>query len=113
MRSGDLRHRVTFQQRTEVRDALGGASVAWRDVATVWANIQPLGARERLAAQAIHVEVSHTVTIRYHAQFANPRTTAALRLLYGERIFDIHGVTDPDERHQSLELACGEGMNDG
>lgn len=113
MRSGDLRHRVTFQRRSTVTDSFGAQSETWTDVATAWADISPLSGRELLAAQAVNVEISHTVTIRYQAQFAGPKAVAAMRIVYGDRIFNIHSSLDVDERHRELKLTCSEGLNNG
>ncbi len=113
MRAGDLRHRVTFQSRSMSADSFGAQSESWSDVATVFADISPLSGRELLAAQQVQSEISHTVTIRYQTQFAGPKAVAAMRIKYGERIFNIHSSIDPDERHKSLQLSCAEGLNNG
>lgn len=113
MRAGDLRRRITLQEKSPVRDALGQPSTQWKDVATVSAAIAALSGRELLAAQAIHSEVTHTATIRYQAQFSSPTRMAAMRFLYNGRIFNIHASIDPDERHKMLEFPCSEGANDG
>jgi SPP1 family predicted phage head-tail adaptor len=113
MRAGDLRHRVRIQKRSVVTDTFGAQSHVWTDVATVWADISPMSGRELLAAQAINVDISHVVTIRYQPQFASPKAVAAMRILYGERIFNISAPRDVDERHRQIELQCAEGLNDG
>jgi SPP1 family predicted phage head-tail adaptor len=113
MRAGDLRHRVTFQSRSMAADSFGGQSPVWTDVATVSADISPLSGRELVAAQSVNVEISHMVTIRYQQQFAGPKAVAAMRIVYGDRIFNIHASIDPDERHKSIQLTCSEGLNLG
>lgn len=113
MRAGDLRHRVTFQSRSAVTDTFGAQTDTWKNVTTVWADISPLSGRELMAAQAINVEISHKVEIRYQSLFAGPKAVAAMRILYGDRIFNIHASIDPDERRKSLELSCSEGLNNG
>lgn len=113
MRAGDLRHRVTFQSRSIASDAFGAQSTLWSNVATVSADVSPLTGRELQAAQATNVEISHLVTIRYQALFAGPKTVAAMRIMYGDRIFNIHSSLDQDERHKSIQLTCSEGLNDG
>jgi SPP1 family predicted phage head-tail adaptor len=113
MRAGMLRHRVTVQERTATRDALGGASLDWTDRATVWADVSPLSGRERLAADAGRAQIDHIVTIRYQVQFADPVAMARRRLLYNGRILTITASRDVDERHFDIELSCTEGMNEG
>lgn len=113
MRAGDLRRRVTIQQRSAPADALGQPVQAWEDVATVWADVAPLSGRELVSARAVNAELTHTVTIRYQGLFGNPLAMAKMRVLYGARVFNIQGSVDPDERHKSLELSCSEGLIDG
>lgn len=53
MQAGKLRHRVTIQEPVIVQNPETGAvNKTWRDVATVWAEVSPLSAREFIAAQA-------------------------------------------------------------
>lgn len=113
MRAGDLRHRVTFQSRSMAADSFGAQSPVWTDVATVSAQISPLSGRELQAAQAINVEISHSIVIRYQEIFAGPKAVAAMRILYGDRIFNIHASIDPDERRKSLQITASEGLNLG
>lgn len=108
MQAGQLRRRVTIQQRSATQDEYGQPLTDWTDVATVYAAVEPLNGRELLAAQAVNSEVSHNVTIRYRAG-----VTPAMRLNYGGRLFNIHAVLDENERHRMLTLQCSEGMNDG
>lgn len=108
MRAGDLRRQVLLQRREVAQDDYGQRSITWVDVATTFAEINPLSGRELELAQAIKAEVSHTITIRYR-----PNITSALRVVYQGRYFNIHAVMDVDMRHRTLELSCSEGLNDG
>ncbi len=103
MRSGRLRHRVTIQSRSATMDAAGGQPDTWTDVATVWAGVEPLSGREYLAASANNAEVTHKVTMRHR-----DGVTAAQRLAFGIRRFDILAVMDRDERGVELTLMCRE-----
>lgn len=113
MRAGDLRHRITLQIRKSEPDELNQPSLEWRDLCAISAGIQPMTARERMVAQANQSELTHLVVIRWQSQFSDPRYMATLRIKYGNRIFNIQGSIDPDERHKSLELSCSEGLTDG
>lgn len=113
MRAGDLRRRVTIQQRNTSTDELGQPTTDWADVATVWADVSPLSGRELLAAQAARAQINGTVTIRFQQQFSDPVAMAARRILYGSRIFNITSSRDIDELHQYIELSYAEGANDG
>lgn len=108
MRGGDLRKRVTIQQRTTDQDDYGQQLNQWDDVARVWAGIEPLNGRELLAAAAVQAETTHTVTMRYR-----PGITPQLRINYNGRLFNILNVLDDNERHRTLTLLCSEGLNNG
>lgn len=113
MRAGNLRHRVQIQARREDQDDSGQPVVGWTVIAPVWANIAPLSGRELLAAQAVHAEITHQLQIRWQRQFSNPIVMASYRIVYGDRIFNIHASVDPDERRRDLVISCSEGLNDG
>ena len=113
MRAGDLRHQVTLQRRDIIRDSMGGQATNWTDVCTTRAGISQLSGRELEVARSIHSEVTHSITLRYRPEFANPTKAAALRLLFRDRVFNIVSVNNIDERCRYLELVCSEGLNDG
>lgn len=118
MRIGDLRRRVSFQTRTGGVDSFGQQQTTWSDLFTnVPAEIQSLSGRELLAAQAVNAEVSHMVTVRYHAGLASPSAVAGLRIVYVNagitRIFNIASAINVDERNRTIELLAFEGLNQG
>ena len=113
-RSGQLRCRIILQRRSPAPDGVGGQSVIWSGLATVWADIQPASGRKLLAAQAVQSEVTHTIICRYRADlFADPKTTAAMRALYGSRIFNLGPALDEDRRHKFVTIPANEGVNNG
>ena len=112
-KSGDLRRSIQIQQRSATIDSVGGQSTTWTTVATVWADIQPLSGRELMAAQEVQAEVSHTISIRYQPLFSDPKAMAAMRVLYGTRIFNISASMNVDERNRLITLMANEGLNDG
>lgn len=107
--AGKLRHRVTIQKPVETQDDESGAvDVVWHDVATVWAAIEPLSAREFIAAQAEDSRISARVTIRYRQD-----VTAKMRLFHAAKgvYYDIHGVlADKDSGLEYLTLPVSEGV---
>jgi SPP1 family predicted phage head-tail adaptor len=102
---GKLRERVTLQSEQSVSDGGGGQVVAWTDVATVWAAIEPLTGRERRAAGRLESVLTHKVTIRHLAG-----VTAKMRVAAGARVFNVRAVVNPAERDRWLELLCEEGV---
>lgn len=110
MEAGRLRHRVTIEQPSDAQDSSTGALTrSWSTLATVWAEIAPLSAKEFIAAQAVDSEVSARITIRYRDD-----VTAAMRIVYGSTVYNIAGVLpDPVSGKDWLTLPVTRGVNDG
>jgi SPP1 family predicted phage head-tail adaptor len=96
MRAGKLRERIQFQARSTVQDTLGQQLTSWAPVPNTpgWAEFRTLSVAERQAAQSKHSEITHEVTVRYASVLSDPRVVAAWRILYGSRVFEIHGCND-------------------
>jgi len=105
MRAGNLRHRITIEQKTLARDTYGGEVVTWTTFATVWADIQPLNGRELIAAQAVQSEITGKIFIRYL-----PGVTAGMRVSYCGKYYDIQVPIDPGLKHRELQLLVSEGL---
>ena len=82
---------------------------AWKCLANVWAKVQPLSAKERLAAQAAEVEDTHKVTIRYR-----DGVDAKNRIVWKHneltKTLEITGVIDQMARERYLILMCTEAV---
>lgn len=103
--AGSLRHRVTLQSAADTPDGAGGFATVWSNVATLWAAIEPLAGRERLAAQQLESPLTHRVTLRHR-----DGVTTAMRVKFGVRVFNIRSVVNRAERDRALELLCEEGV---
>ncbi len=108
LRIGELRHRLGIQAERATSDGGGGLTDPWADpvtVATVWGKVEPLTGGERLHAAQIQDRLSHRIVIRHRGGI-----TAAMRIIFGTRVFNIRAVIDPGERGRFLELLCDEGV---
>jgi SPP1 family predicted phage head-tail adaptor len=103
MNSAKLRHRITLQSKTKVKDSEGITKEKWADVMTVWAAVEPLRGREYFQAAAVNQENTVRFRIRYRAG-----VTPNMRVKYGSRLFDIKSVIDIEERHVEMHLMCQE-----
>jgi len=101
---GDRRELVTIQHRTVTKNSFGEEEESWADYLKVHAFVEPLGGRDFLAAQQAQVEVSTRVNIRYYGCINGKDW----RVKWGERIYWIKFVIDPEERHVELDLMCME-----
>lgn len=108
MRAGTLNRRVAIEQKSTGKDAYGQGSDVWTLVRETWADIQPLSGGEALHAQAMVPAATVQIDIRYRQD-----VTAAMRVRYGTRVFDIGAAIDLDTRHETLRLICTEGLNQG
>lgn len=113
VRAGTLTRSIAIQQRSTIRDSYGGQVQTWTTLKTVYAAIEALSGSERLAAQSFSTDVSHRISIRYDADFTDPRVMATYRVLYGTRIFNIEAALNIDEANRLIELVCSEGLNNG
>ncbi len=103
MKSGELKHRIKYQTKTNTEDSSGSFTESWTDAATVWAKIRPISGREYTALQQTQSEMSHEVTIRWRAG-----VDTAGRFLFGTRVFDIEAVSNLDEGNVWLVCRCVE-----
>lgn len=113
IRAGQLNRRIQLQRQSTVRDSMGGPQRTWLNLATVWAEIQPLSGRELESAQRMASEVTHQITVRYQPMFADTRVVAGYRALYKARVFNIHAALNDEERNIFITLLASEGLDDG
>ena len=57
---GKLDKRITLQSRSATLDSYGQEIDSWTDVATVWANVKPVGGREKLRSMQVDSLLTHT-----------------------------------------------------
>jgi SPP1 family predicted phage head-tail adaptor len=114
IRTGELRHVVSIEQRSSTQDAYGQQSTSWTEVAAgVRAKVEPYQAREQVQAQQYQAEISHRITLRHRPIFDDPQTAALYRLVYKGRRFNVNGSTNQEERNVYTVLLCTEGRSDG
>jgi SPP1 family predicted phage head-tail adaptor len=110
MRAGELRHRVELQRQVFTQDPVTGEMTPdWLEVAKLYASIEPLSARDFLAASAAQSKISARIVIRYRAGI-----DPTMRIVYRDKIYNIEGVlADPKSGLDYLTLPCSEGVNNG
>jgi SPP1 family predicted phage head-tail adaptor len=99
----DLRHRLTLEELNRVADDGGGFTESWVAVATVSADLRPIGGSERVEADRLTGSVTHDVVLRYRAG-----VVPAMRFREDTRIFQIIAVIDVEERRRWLRCLCEE-----
>lgn len=100
---GELRKRIELQSPVDTIDSYGQATRSWSTYATVYAAIVPSSGQENTIAEAMQVQQTHTITIRYRSDVA-----ATHRALFSGRQFNFQFVRNIDERNRWLEITATE-----
>ncbi|MDP3897632.1 MAG: phage head closure protein, partial [Mesorhizobium sp.] len=61
---GTLRTELALEAMSPAPDGAGGHVEIWSEIGTVFANIEPVSARDRFGAAQTLEEVTHRITIR-------------------------------------------------
>ena len=99
MRTGNLRHRITIQQKMTTTDSEGIPIETWTDFATVWAAVEPTTGKEFWEAQAINQEN----TVRFRIRYLNG-IRPYMQVIYKGRTFRITAIMDAKERHREMQI---------
>jgi len=112
MRAGRLRHRITFEALGLGQDPVTGERLeSW---APIWekvpASVEPLSARDLIAAQAGQSEATGRMVIRYR-----PGVLPTMRIIYRGEVYNIQGppLPDPVSGLEYLTILVAKGVNDG
>jgi len=100
--AGELTERITIEQPTESRNAVGEPILSWSTFATVWAKVESLSGREAERYGEIVGFSGHKVTIR-----ALPGVSTTMRVIYRNRTLEV-GAINEYQRVWYLELICTE-----
>ena len=96
---GKLRERVTVQQASETRNAMGETVLSWADLTTVWASVEGVSAREALALGQQEVVITHKVRLRYLSLL-----TARMRFRWRNRILTVISLLEYDNRTEHVAI---------
>ena len=106
--AGALTERITLQSRPTGQDELGAETGSWSDVATVWAQAEPLRGREYFAAGQMQNAADVRFRLRYRAG-----VLPSMRVLWRGVAHDIVDVIDVGGQRHTLELMTVTGVRDG
>ena len=111
--SSRVMHTVDIEQQSTTRDSHGQPVTTWTAYkSNIRVAIEPLRGREFFAAE----QYNSDVTTRIRARKSDVSgVTAAMRVNFGGRLFNIHAVVDQDlaDKSGEVQLMAGEGANDG
>lgn len=105
---GRFNQRITVQKPSASVDALGQRVETWTELATVWAQAQPLRGREYFAAGEVNSDASVRFRLRYRGD-----VTGAMRVLWrGVPHAIVAEPVDVEGGRHTLELMCSAGIRD-
>ena len=96
---GKLRERVTIQQASETRNALGETVLSWADLTTVWASVEGVSSREALDAGQQEVTITHRVRMRYLSTL-----TQNMRFRWRDRTLNIVSLLEYGNRTEHVAI---------
>lgn len=107
--AGKMTERITFQQKSVTKNAIGEEVVTWTDVCTVWAESRPLRGREFYAANQTQQVVDVRFIVRQRAGL-----TVDMRLLWKAAPYDITGLIPGTGPYAgTLEIMASNGVRNG
>lgn len=97
--AGRLRERVTVQQASESRNALGETLLSWSTFADRWASVEGVSAREALSAGQQDVTITHRVRMRYVSGM-----TQNMRIVWRSRTLNVVSLLEYDNRTEHVAI---------
>ena len=94
---GRLRTELALEEAASVADGMVGHVENWREVATVFALVEPVSAKSVFGAGQTLETVTHRITLRHR-----PGVASGMRFTRAGRVFGIVAVHDPDESGRYL-----------
>jgi SPP1 family predicted phage head-tail adaptor len=97
MRSGELRHRITFKVNTPTVNSFGEYVDTYADSITVWGADRPLSGTRLFQAQQLNSDVKGEVEIRYRSDIE-----ASMKMVIDSRTLEILSIINPSQRNEKL-----------
>lgn len=107
MTIAQLRHRVDIEQPSRVSDGIGGGTISWTPVKTVWARIETAVGNERKFADKLEANVTHVITCR---ALSVDTVNSTMRIKFKNRIFQIRSVVKKNEIEDLTWIMAIEGV---
>jgi SPP1 family predicted phage head-tail adaptor len=102
-RARELDQRVTIRREVRTSDGMGGSTLSWTNLATVWAKVRPMSGREREHSDKVNAQSNYIIVIRYRSDL-----TESDILVWKDTEFNIRFAKDtPRSRFLVLEAEKG------
>lgn len=107
LQPGRFDQRITVQQESRADDGYGGSVLTWTTYATRWATVRALKGQERQMAQQTEAGVDVEFQVRRDSIMA--AVTAAMRISWNSKTFNIRAVLDDGPRSTLLRIQAETG----
>ncbi|WP_050527397.1 head-tail adaptor protein [Pseudorhodobacter aquimaris] len=97
-----LTRSLVLEGPVEVSDGMGGFTLTWEPLGTLWASVLPGTGRDAAGEEVVLSTVPYRITVRGAPQGAPSRPTVGQRFRDNMRVFWIHAVTERDDSGQYL-----------
>ena len=104
MKPVHLSRALALEEATRVADGMGGFTLQWAAIGTLWAEVLPGTGRDTAGEEVVLSTVPYRITVRGAPQAAPSRPKVGQRFRDDTRIFTILAVTERDEA--GLYLVC-------
>jgi SPP1 family predicted phage head-tail adaptor len=102
MKAGTLNKRATFRSLVSTPDGAGGSTIAWADYVTVWAQLSPERAREKI--QQGRIADAQAGVLRVRSSTATRLIDGKYRVVVDDVTYNVRGAANPDQRNDMIEL---------
>lgn len=91
-----LSRKLVLEARQDLADGMGGFSVLWVELGSLWAQVEARAGRETQAGGRDVSGVTYRVVVRAVAVGSDQRPKPDQRFREGERVFNIQAVAEAD-----------------
>jgi SPP1 family predicted phage head-tail adaptor len=98
-----MRERVSLSRTGSTTDPRWGPTPTQTSYATMWAEVEPVTATERMQDEAIQTEVTHVIRMRYRSDVSSKDVVT-----WRGRRLEVVSAIDVGARRIQLELTCKE-----
>lgn len=103
VRIGEMRHAIRIERQVTTQDATGQRNLSWVEVVTRRASIEYASGSEVWASAQRSGRIPTIFRLRYVAG-----VTPDMRIVHGDRVFNILSVVDQEGRHEQLVITAQE-----
>jgi SPP1 family predicted phage head-tail adaptor len=102
MKAGPLNKRATFQALVTTPDGAGGSTQSWTNYTTVWAQLSPERAREKI--QQGRIADNQAGVLRIRSSSVTRLINDTYRVAVDGVTYDVRSNSNPDQRNDMLEF---------